>query len=318
MTDSFSLRNKKIWVAGHNGLVGSALVRRLCAENCAILTVDKSTLDLRRQEAVEKWMGSNRPDAIILAAAKVGGIQANKDFPADFLHDNLTIQSNVIQAAHRCSVEKLLFLGSSCIYPREAAQPITEDALLTAPLEPTNEAYAVAKIAGIKMCQSYRAQYGSRFIAAMPCNLYGPGDRYDALQSHVIPALIMKIDAAKARGENVITLWGTGTPRREFLHVDDAADGLVFLLRHYEGAAPVNMGAGDDITIAELAAEIAAVVGYQGSFAFDATRPDGVMRKLMDSTKIYGMGWRPGIELRAGLRDTYEDYKKRRTAPRAA
>lgn len=307
MTASFSLRNKRIFVAGHNGMVGAATVRRLQSEGCEVLTVEKSECDLRLPSDVEGWMETHRPDAVVLAAARVGGIKANKDFPADFLYDNLMIEANVIHAAYKTRVQKLLFLGSSCIYPKNAPQPITEDALLTGALEETNEAYAIAKIAGIKLCQSYRRQHGCDFISAMPCNLYGVGDTYDAQRSHVIPALIMKLRAAKKS----VTLWGTGTPLREFLYVDDLADALVFLLKNYSGESPLNVGSGVETSIAALAREIAAVIGYDGEIKFDPSMPDGTPRKLMDSGRINALGWRARTGLHDGLQNAYADYLKK-------
>jgi GDP-L-fucose synthase len=309
---SFSLSGKKVWVAGHRGMVGSAVVRRLAREDCAILTVDRNALDLKRQAEVETWMARNRPDVVVIAAATVGGIHANSTRPADFIHDNLVIATNVIEAAHRENVEKLLFLGSSCIYPRLAPQPIPESALLTGPLEPTNEWYAIAKIAGIKLCQAYRAQHGRDFISAMPTNLYGQGDNFDLLSSHVLPALMAKIHAAKDSGADEVVLWGTGTPRREFMYVDDLADALVFLLKEYSGAEHVNVGVGEDISIAEAAAAIARVVGFQGRFVLDGSKPDGTPRKLMDSSRLRGMGWRPTTTLDEGLAATYRWYRENR------
>ena len=300
----FTLPNKRIWVAGHHGLVGSALVRALPPEN--VITVTRDELDLRDQIATRLWIKRNKPDAIILAAATVGGIGDNKARPADFLYDNLMIEANVIHAAHEAGVEKLLFLGSSCIYPRDAAQPIMEDALLSGPLEPTNEAYAIAKIAGIKLCQSYQQQYGSRFISAMPCNLYGPGDRFDAQRSHVIPALMLKMHQAKSSYRSTLALWGSGNPLREFLHVDDLAQALVLMLEQYEGTAPVNIGSGAEIAIADLATQMAQIVGYNGTLAFDPSQPDGTPRKVLDSAAIRAMGWQPHIKLAQGLRETYE------------
>lgn len=300
----FTLPNKRIWVAGHHGLVGSALVRALPSEN--IITVARDELDLRDQTATRLWIKRNKPDAIILAAATVGGIGDNKARPADFLYDNLMIEANVIHAAHEAGVEKLLFLGSSCIYPRDAAQPIMEDALLSGPLEPTNEAYAIAKIAGIKLCQSYQQQHGSRFISAMPCNLYGPGDRFDAQRSHVIPALMLKMHQAKSSYRSTLTLWGSGNPLREFLHVDDLAQALILMLEQYEGTAPVNIGSGAEIAIADLAMQMAQVVGYDGTLAFDPSQPDGTPRKVLDSAVMRAMGWQPRINLTQGLRETYE------------
>ena len=298
----FTLSRKKIWVAGHNGLVGSALVRVLPDA----LTVPRDELDLRDQMATRLFIKRHRPDAIILAAATVGGIGDNKARPADFLYDNLMIEANVVHAAHEAGVEKLLLLGSSCIYPRDTAQPITESALLTGPLEPTNEAYAIAKIAGIKLCQSYQQQYGARFISAMPCNLYGPGDRFDAVRSHVIPALMLKMHQAKINHLPAIEFWGTGTPLREFLHVDDLARALILMLQDYEGSAPVNIGSGFEISIADLSAQMAQIVGYDGALAFNPAYPDGTPRKILDSHVIRDMGWEPKTDLMQGLQETYE------------
>lgn len=314
----YTLQNKKIWVAGHNGMVGSAICRALLNHNCEIITANKADLDLRDQHATNTFMATQKPDAIILAAAKVGGIKANNDEPADFLYDNLMIESNVIHAAYKNQIQKLLFLGSSCIYPRDATQPITEDTLLTAPLEPTNEAYAIAKIAGIKLCQSYRAQYDCDFISAMPCNLYGQNDYYDAQRSHVIPALIMKIHNAKHNGDKNIELWGTGTPLREFLYVDDLAGGLLHLLQNYSEAAPVNIGSSTEISIADLATTIATVIGYNGTISFNPEMPDGTPRKLMDSSKMRAMGWQPQTTLEDGLRKTYEYYCEQESRKYAA
>lgn len=307
MPESFTLRNKRIFVAGHNGMVGAAVMRRLQPESCEILTASRSELDLRRQADTEHWMSAQRPDAVILAAARAGGIKANSDFPADFIYDNLIIEANVIHAAYKAGVKKLLFLGSSCIYPKHAPQPITEDALLSGALEPTNEPYAVAKIAGIKLCQSYRRQYGCDFISAMPCNLYGPGDTYDAQRSHVIPALIMKLHGAKGD----VRLWGTGAPLREFLYVGDLADALVFLLKNYSEEKHINVGSGEEISIAGLAREIAAVTNYRGGISWDSSMPDGTPRKLMDSSRINALGWRPRTGLRDGLGKACADYLER-------
>ncbi|MBB2841085.1 UNVERIFIED_ORG: GDP-L-fucose synthase [Rhizobium etli] len=303
MTD---LSNKKIWVAGHRGMVGSALVRRLHSENCTVITATRQELDLKRQDEVERFVQANRPDAVILAAAKVGGILANDTFPADFLYDNLIIEANIFEAAHRSGVERLLFLGSSCIYPKFAPQPISEDALLTGPLEPTNEWYAIAKIAGIKLAEAYRKQHGRDYISAMPTNLYGPGDNFDLQSSHVLPALIRKIHLAKTTGASEIIIWGTGTPRREFLHVDDCADALVFLLKNYSGAEHVNVGSGEDIEIIELARLVCRVVGYEGTIAHDLSKPDGTPRKLMSNDKLKNLGWKPRISLEEGVRAVYE------------
>lgn len=310
-----SLRHKKIFVAGHNGLVGAALVRRLAREDAVILTVPRAQLDLRRQDDVRHWFAANRPDGVVLAAARVGGIGANMNAPAAFIADNLQIQNNVILAAHEYGVEKLLFLGSSCIYPRNAPQPIAESALLTGPLEPTNDAYAVAKIAGLTLCRALRQQYGRDFITVMPCNLYGPGDRYDAEGSHVIPALILKCHAARQSGQSAITLWGTGTPLREFMYSDDLADALVHALRHYSAPEPLNIGSGQEISIAALAEKVATAVGYQGAINFDPAQPDGVPRKLLDAGRLHALGWRgPLTPLATGLARSYDDYCRRYAA----
>ena len=305
----FSLKGRRVYVAGHRGMVGAALVRRLPQRGAEVVTADRS-LDLRDQAAVTRWFAQERPDAVIVAAAKVGGILANTSFPAEFLYDNLMIEANLIAAARRHGADKLLFLGSSCIYPRLAPQPISEDALLTGPLEPTNEWYAVAKIAGVKLCQSYRRQYGCDFIAAMPTNLYGPGDDYDLATSHVIPAFIRKAHEARKSG-GAMTVWGSGAPRREFLHADDLADACLFLLERYSGEAPVNVGFGEDIAIAELAALVAEVVGFTGEIAFDRDKPDGTPRKLLDSARLRAMGWRPRIALRDGIAEAYRDFLSR-------
>ena len=304
----YSLAGKRVFVCGHKGMVGSALVRRLSREGCTVLTASRNELDLKNQAAVDRWMADNRPQAVFLAAAKVGGILANATWPADFLYDNLMIEANVISAAQRTGVEKLLFLGSSCIYPKHAAQPIREDALLTGPLEPTNEWYALAKIAGIKLCQAYRRQYGSDFISAMPTNLYGPGDNFDLATSHVLPALIRKVHEAKLSGAPSITLWGSGTPRREFLHVDDCADALVFLMERYSADEHVNVGSGGDLTIMELAQTICRIVGYHGTIELDPSKPDGTPRKLMDESRMAALGWKPKIDLASGIRSTYESF----------
>ncbi len=306
---SYDLRGKRVFVAGHRGMVGSAIVRRLSSEGCEVLTVARDAVDLRRQADVEAWMADARPQAVFLAAAKVGGILANDTYPADFLYDNLMIEANVVHAAHRVGVEKLMFLGSSCIYPRLAQQPMDEGQLLTGPLEPTNEWYAIAKIAGIKLCQAYRKQHGARFVSAMPTNLYGPGDNFDLEKSHVIPAMMRKMHEAKRRGDAAVPLWGTGRPKREFLHVDDLADALVHLMRTYEEAEHVNVGVGEDLSIGELAATIARVVGFEGELAFDPTKPDGTPRKLLDVGRLTATGWRPTIALEEGLRSTYAWFR---------
>ncbi len=304
----FDLTGRRIWVAGHRGMVGAAVVRRLSTESCAILTVPRTEVDLRRQAAVEAWMTKQRPDAVVLAAATVGGIQANASRPAEFLYDNLAIEQNIIDAAYRSGVTKLLFLGSSCIYPRLAAQPIDEESLLTGPLEPTNEWYAIAKIAGIKLCQAYRRQYGCRFVSAMPTNLYGPEDNFDLLSSHVLPALLAKIHRAKIEKKPSVEIWGSGTPLREFLHVDDLADAAVFLLRRHEDDVPINVGTGVEVSIRGLAEAIAKTVGFTGSFTFDASKPDGTPRKLLKVDRLAALGWRSRIPLEQGLEQTYRWY----------
>ena len=304
----YALRGKRVWVAGHRGMAGSAIVRRLATEECELLTVGRGEVDLRRQGAVEDWMASARPQAVFVAAATVGGILANSTRPAEFLYDNLAIETNVIHAARNTGVEKLLFLGSSCIYPRLAPQPMTEEMLLTGPLEPTNEWYAVAKIAGIKLCQAYRRQYGCDFIAAMPTNLYGPGDNYDPQSSHVAAAMQVKVHNAKLASTPTIEIWGTGTPRREFLYVDDLADALVFMMKHYSGESHLNVGTGTDITIRELAELVGKVVGWQGQFVYDRSKPDGMPRKVMDVSKLATLGWRSKTPLGEGFRGAYAWY----------
>ena len=301
----YDLAGKRVFVCGHNGMVGSAVMRRLDSERCTILTATRDELDLRDQAAVDRWMAKNRPQAVFLAAAKVGGILANATRPADFLYDNLMIEANVISAAHRSSVEKLLFLGSSCIYPKVAEQPIREDSLLTGPLEPTNEWYAIAKIAGIKLCQAYRRQHGADFISVMPTNLYGPGDNFDLATGHVLPALIRKVHEAKIAGAPSVNIWGTGTPRRDFLHVDDCAEALVLLMQNYSGYEHVNVGSGVDISILELARTICQIVGYQGSTELDISKPDGTSRKLLDGSRMAALGWSPRIDLGTGIHSTY-------------
>jgi len=301
----FPLAGKRVWVAGHRGMVGSAIVRRLASEACEILTATRAEVDLKDPAAVRAFVGDTKPDAIFMAAAKVGGILANDTQPADFLYDNLMIAANVTEAAHRHDVGKLLFLGSSCIYPKEAPQPIPESALLTGPLEPTNEWYAVAKIAGIKLAQAYRKQHGRDYISAMPTNLYGPGDNFDLQTSHVLPALIRKAHEAKLAGADHITLWGTGTPRREFLHADDCADACVFLMQRYSGHAHVNVGSGEDIAILDLARLVCEVVGFTGEIRTDTSKPDGTMRKLMSGERLKAMGWTPRVGLREGVAAVY-------------
>jgi GDP-L-fucose synthase len=294
-------------VAGHRGLVGSALVRRLEREGFRrILTATRDELDLREQAAVNRWIQANRPEYVFLVAGTVGGILANSTRPAEFIYDNMLIHATVVHAAHLFGVKKLLYLGSSCIYPRLAKQPITEDALLTGALEPTNESYAIAKIAGIKLCEAYRRQYGSNFISAMPTNLYGPGDNFALASSHVIPAMLRKFHDAKMEGRRQVTIWGTGTPRREFLHVDDLADACVFLMRRYENGRHVNVGTGEDVTIAELAALVRDIVHPKAEIVYDTSKPDGTPRKLLDVSKLHALGWRHRTPLADGLRSTYE------------
>jgi GDP-L-fucose synthase len=303
----FDLNGRRVWVAGHRGMVGAALVRRLQSEGCATLTADRKSLDLLRQADVEAWMAANTPDVIFLAAAKVGGIKANAERPAEFLYENLMIEANIIHAAHQAGVKKLVFLGSTCIYPKMAPQPIREDSLLTGPLEPTNEWYAVAKIAGIKLCQAYRRQYGSDFISLQPTNLYGPGDNYDLNNSHVLPALLRKAHEAKLAGAGAMTVWGSGTPLREFLHVDDLADAAVHLCKTYSDELHVNVGSGEELTIRELATQICEVVGFKGKLMFDSTKPDGTPRKLCDVSLLASLGWSGARPLGEGLRQTYAD-----------
>ena len=305
-------KDARIYVAGHNGLVGSAIVRRLRAEGCdRLLLRTRRELDLADGAQVRKFFDTERPEYVFLAAAKVGGIYANDTYPADFIRDNLQIEVNVIDAAWRAGVKKLCFLGSSCIYPKHAPQPMKEECLLTGPLELTNEWYAIAKIAGIKLCQAYRRQYGFDAISLMPTNLYGPGDNFDLQNSHVLPALIRKFHEARLRGDPSVTVWGTGKPRREFLHVDDLADACVFLMRHYEDEAIINVGVGEDVSIAELAAMVKDVVGFRGGIVYDQTKPDGTPRKLLDVSRLTALGWRPRIALREGIASTYRWFCER-------
>lgn len=304
----YSLDGKRIFVAGHRGMVGAALMRRLTAYDATLLAVPREEVDLRCQAAVEDWMARERPHVVFLAAARVGGIAANSRYPADFIYDNLMIEANVIHAAHRAGVERLVLLGSTCIYPKLAPQPIPEDALLTGPLEPTNEWYAIAKIAGIKLVQAYRRQHGRDFIAAQPTNLYGPGDNYDPETSHVLPALLRKAHEAKAAGARRMTVWGSGRPLREFLHVDDLADAVVFLAERYSGEAPVNIGSGEEVSIRALAELVCETVGYGGELVFDASRPDGTPRKLADVSRLSALGWSRARSLRDGLEQTYADF----------
>jgi GDP-L-fucose synthase len=299
----------RIFVAGHRGLVGSAVARRLTSDGYRVLTRTRTELDLRDAAATAAYLDESRPDAVVLAAARVGGIMANSTYPVQFLEDNLKIQLSVIAGAHAAGVGRLLFLGSSCIYPKLAAQPIREDALLTGPLEPTNEAYALAKIAGIVQVQSYRRQYGASFVSAMPTNLYGPGDNFDLATSHVLPALIRRFHEARLAGAPELTLWGSGTPRREFLHVDDLAAACELLLRVYDGDEPVNVGCGEDLEIRELAETVSEVVGYQGAIAWDTGKPDGTPRKLLDVSRLRALGWQPRIPLRDGIASVYEQWR---------
>ena len=304
----YLIEGKRIWVAGHNGMVGRAVVRALKNRDCTILTVNRDEVDLTRQLEVEAWISKVKPDAIIVCAAKVGGILANSTYPADFLYDNLMIELNIIHAACVQNVEKLLFLGSSCIYPKFANQPISEDALLTGTLEPTNEWYAIAKIAGVKLCQAYRKQHHCDFVSAMPTNLYGPFDNFDLTTSHVIPALMRKAHEAKLEGKKFIEIWGSGSARRDFLHVNDCADGILFLLENYSGHSHVNLGSGADIAINELAQLISQVVGFEGGLIYDESKPDGTPLKLLDIQKISKLGWKSQTLLIEGLKDTYRYY----------
>jgi len=305
---SYTLRGKRVWVAGHRGMAGSAIVRRLQAEGSELLTVGRQEVDLRRQSAAEQWMAQHRPQAVFLAAATVGGILANHTRPAQFIYDNLAIEANVINAAREVGVEKLLFLSSSCAYPRLAPQPMAEDALLTGPLEPTNEWYAVAKIAGMKLCQAYRRQYGCDFICAMPTNLYGPGDNYDPASSHVAAALQVKVHDAKLSGARSLQVWGTGKPTREFLYVDELADAAVFLMKSYSDEMHVNIGTGSEISIRELAELIAEVAGWKGHFEFDPSKPDGMPRKVMDVSRLRTLGWSARVAPKDGFRLAYDWY----------
>ncbi|BBZ96742.1 GDP-L-fucose synthase [Bradyrhizobium diazoefficiens] len=305
---AFELKGKSVYVAGHRGMVGSALVRRLAREDVKLVTADRREVDLCNQAAVFDWFAKVRPQVVFLAAAKVGGILANNTLRAEFIYDNIAIAANVIHAAHQNGAEKLMFLGSSCIYPKLASQPLREDSMLTGSLEPTNEPYAIAKIAGIKMAEAYRSQYGSDFVSVMPTNLYGPGDNYHPEYSHVVAALIRRFHEAKVSGAKGVVVWGTGTPRREFLYVDDMADACVHLMKTYSGAGLINIGTGEDITIAEFARVVAEVVGYSGEISFDTSRPDGTPRKLLDVSRLSGLGWRAATSLKHGLRQAYEDY----------
>jgi len=304
----FPLTGKRVWVAGHRGMVGSAIVRRLASEGCEVVTATRAEADLKSPDQVRAFVADKKPDAIFMAAAKVGGIMANDTYPADFLYDNLMIAANVTEAAYREGVAKMLFLGSSCIYPKLADQPITEDALLTGPLEPTNEWYAIAKIAGIKLAQAFRKQHGCDFISAMPTNLYGPGDNFDLNTSHVLPALIRKAHEAKLSGADHMTIWGSGTPRREFLHADDCADACVFLMKSYSDFEHVNVGSGEDLEIIELARLVCEAVGFTGEIRTDTSKPDGTMRKLMSGEKLRALGWQSGVALKDGVAQTYQEF----------
>lgn len=305
MPDVYDLAGKRVWVAGHRGMVGGALVRRLEQEGCSVLIAPRGTVDFCRQSETEAWIAEAKPQLVYVAAAKVGGILANATRPAEFLYDNLAIEANIIHGSFKAGVEKLVFLGSSCIYPKLAPQPIQESSLLTGPLEPTNEWYAIAKIAGIKLCQAYRQQYGVDYISAMPTNLYGPGDNFDLSSSHVMPALIRKVHDAKTKGDDTVTLWGTGSPRREFLHVEDCADALVHLTKVYSGAEHVNVGSGEDLTIRELMSLVIDVIGYKGTVVNDTSKPDGTPRKLMSADRLRELGWAPKTELRDGIAAVY-------------
>jgi GDP-L-fucose synthase len=310
-TQELSLADRRVWVAGHRGMVGAALTRALARENALLLTVTHDELDLRRQTDTEAWMQRHRPEFIFMAAAKVGGILANDRYPAQFLYDNLQIQSNIVEAARLIGVEKTMLLGSSCIYPRLAAQPITEDSLLTGPLEETNQWYAIAKIAGIKLAQAYWRQYGMNLVSVMPTNLYGPNDEYDLDNCHVAAALVRRIHQARVEGTAQVPIWGTGTPRREFLHVDDLAQACIFLMKTWSNLDPINIGSGQEVTVFELAQLIADIVGWKGEFIFDGSKPDGTPRKLLDVSQLTALGWTASIPLHEGLTDAYRDFKRR-------
>ena len=305
----FEIAGKRIFVAGHRGLVGSALVRRLEREGVDVISATRADLDLRNQFATKSFLKQTAPDAVIIAAAKVGGILANSAYPVDFLNDNLLIESNLISGAHECDIDRLIFLGSSCIYPRNASQPMREDALLTGTLEPTNQWYAIAKIAGIMLCRAYRAQFARSYISAMPTNLYGPEDNFDLETGHVIPALMRKIDDAVREGRATVEVWGSGTPLRQFLHVDDLADALVFLLQHYDEDEHVNVSSSEEVSIARLAKMLVDIIGFDGDLVFDSSRPDGMPRKALDCTRLSALGWAPTLDLRSGLQQTYEWYR---------
>ena len=304
----FQMENTKVWIAGHRGLVGGAIAKRLSRENCSIVTIDRNELDLRDQIGVKKWLEKEKPSIIIIAAAKVGGIFANSTQPADFLYDNLVIETNIIKTAHEIEVKKLLFLGSSCIYPRNAKQPMVEEELLTGPLETTNESYAIAKIAGLKLCEAYRTQYGCDFISAQPTNLYGEGDKFDPEMGHVIPALMVKAHKGKINNYPKLNVWGSGTPRREFLYIHDLADALVYLLKNYSGKSHINIGTGEEFSIKKLAEKICDIVGFQGELVFDKSKPDGSPRKLVNNSRLAELGWKSKTNLNDGLTKTYKWY----------
>lgn len=307
---TISFRGKKVWVAGHTGMVGGAIVRRLASEDCEPLVATQQELDLTRQTDVENWVNANRPDIVFLAAAKVGGIVANRDYPADFGYINQMIQCNVIEAALRTDVEKLVFLGSACMYPKNCQQPLTEQQLMSGPLEPTNEAYAMAKLAGMQLCQSYRRQHGADFITVLPTNSYGPGDNFDPVTSHVPAALMLKCFNAKKTGAKHIDVWGSGKPTRDFIHVDDMADGVVFAAKHYGDGAPINIGSGIETSIRELAETIQSAVGFEGELKFDPSKPDGMLRKVLDPSKMRALGWEPRYSLASGMEHAYQWFEK--------
>jgi GDP-L-fucose synthase len=314
---SFDLTGKRIWVAGHRGMVGSALLRRLARENCELLTVDRSALDLRRQADVETWLNLHRPDAVFVAAATVGGILANSSRPVEFLYDNLSIASNIVHSAANAGVHKLMFLGAACLYPRLAPQPMSEDSLLQGPPEPTNQWYTIAKIVGVKLCQAYRIQHGRDFISVVPANLYGPGDRFDPESGHVVPGLIRRAHEAKQSGATELSIWGTGQALREFMHVEDCADALVFLMKTYSDEGLINVGTGEEVSIGGLAGKVVDAVGFTGRLTFDPSKPDGMPRKLLDSSRIRNMGWQPRIKLETGLSQTYQWFVSTEAARQA-